>query len=485
MAEQKIFAGPRIRRIRNAKGLTQTAMAAELGISPSYLNLIERNQRPLTVQLLLKLSTTFHIEPEELHGDAGSGTVAALREIFSDPLLAGDLPGDQEMIEMAEITPNASAAVTKLYRAYREQGERLSDLSEILAREGHAPTLSAARLPIDEVRDTLASRPNHFPRIEEEAEVFSALLDARGNLRGAIDKWLRSEHGITVRVLPVSAMPDWRRRFDRHSQRLFISERLSPFDQLREIAMEVAMIRMEVVITAEIEALRLESAEAHRLARFELARYAAHALMMPYQAFQAESARSRYDVDVLKSRFGVSFEQAANRLTMLARPGASGVPFFMLEVDNAGHRFRRAGTQGFPQQRFGGGCPKLSVHAAFTQPGQIIVEAVEMPDGAEFLTISRTLEGPQGAFSDRPRRTAILIGCDIGFRDETVYGAALPGVAPGTAGKTGRDSVPAILVGAACRLCERSGCLARAEPPVTRPLGLDEMVTGLSAFDFK
>lgn len=485
MAEQKIFAGPRIRRIRNAKGLTQTAMAAELGISPSYLNLIERNQRPLTVQLLLKLSSAYHIEPEELQGDAGSNSLAVLREVFSDPLLAGELPGDQEMIELADTAPNAAAAVVKLYRAYREQGGRLSDLSEILAREGHAPALSAARLPIDEVRDALASRPNFFTRIEEEAEAFSALLNPTGNLRIVLEAWLKREHGITVRVLPVSAMPDWRRRYDRHSQRLFISERLSPFDQRREIAMEAAMIRMDVAISGEIEALKLQTNEARRLARFELARYAAHALMMPYQAFQAESTRARYDIDILKSRFGVSFEQAANRLTMLARPGATGVPFFMLEVDNAGNRFRRAGAQGFPQQRFGGACPKLSVHAAFTQPGQIIVEAVEMPDGAEFLTISRTLEGPQGAFSERPRRTAVLIGCDIGFRDETVYGAALPGVAPGSAGKTGRDSVPATLVGPACRLCERSGCLARAEPPVTRPLGLDEMVTGLSAFDFR
>ncbi|RUX03064.1 Cro/Cl family transcriptional regulator, partial [Mesorhizobium sp. M8A.F.Ca.ET.023.01.1.1] len=92
------------------------------------------------------------------------------------------------------------------------------------------------------------------------------------------------------------------------------------------------------------------------------------------------------------------------------------------------------------------------------------------------------LEGPQGAFSERPRRTALLLGCDIGFRDDMVYGAALPGTAVGAKVGAGIASTP---VGPACRLCERVGCLARAEPPVTRPLGLDEMVTGLSAFDFQ
>ncbi len=482
MAELKVFAGPRIRRIRNAKGLTQTAMAEGLGISPSYLNLIERNQRPLTVQLILKLATVYKVEPEELRGEAG-GSIAALREVFADPLLAGELPGDQELMEIAEAAPNAAAAVIKLFRAYREQAERLSDLSELLARDGRATSLSGARLPIDEVRETFERRPNHFASIEGEAEAFTNLLDPADDLSGALKKWLKQEHGIVVRVLPAATMPNWRRRYDRHSQRLFISERLSPFDQLREIAMEACLVRMRVAIAAELEGLKLSSDEARRLGRFELARYAAHALMMPYTAFQSAAFRCRYDIDVLRSRFRVSFELAANRLTMLNRPGSQGIPFFMLEVDNAGHRFRRAGAQGFPHSRFGGGCPKLPVHAAFAQPGQILVEAVEMPDGAEFLCIARTLEGPQGGFSERPRRTALLLGCDIGFRDEIVYGAALPGLMAGTAGKPSQFA--ATPVGPACRLCERSGCLARAEPPVTRPLGLDEMVTGLSAFDFQ
>lgn len=477
MAEQKLFAGPRIRRIRNARGLTQTAMAEGLGISPSYLNLIERNQRPITVQLVLKLASAYDIDPADLQGEAG-GSIAALKEVFSDPLLAGELPGDQELVEVAQAAPNAAAGVVKLFRAYREQAGRLSDLSEMLAKEGRATALAGTRMPIDEVRDVFERRPNFFRSIEEEAEAFTAALDPGEDLFGALKAWLKREHGIVVRILPVATMPNWRRRYDRHSQRLFLSERLSPFDQLREVAMECCLMRMRVAVAAEIEALKLASDEARRLARFELARYAAHALMMPYQAFHSAAMRARYDIDVLRSRFGVSFEQAANRLTMLQRPGAAGVPFFMLEVDSAGNRFRRAGAQGFPQSRFGGGCPKLAVHAAFAQPGQIFVEAVEMPDGAEFLTLARTLEGPQGSFTERPRRTALLLGCDIGFRDEIVYGAALP-----AAGKP--DQPFAVPVGPACRLCERAGCLARAEPPVTRPLGLDEMVTGLSAFDFQ
>jgi XRE family transcriptional regulator, fatty acid utilization regulator len=468
MTEQKIFAGPRIRRIRKEKGLTQTAMAEAVGISPSYLNLIERNQRPLTVQLILKLASTFKLDLDELQGDTGGG-IADLREVFADPLLATELPGPEELIEIAEAAPNAASAIVKLYRAYRESQTRLSDLSEMISKDGR-PAVTGARLPLDEVQDALAARPNHFENLEGEAEAFADLIKPGEDLAGALRGWFRSQHGVSVRVLPAAVMPSFRRRYDRHSQRLFISERLSPYEQTREIALEAVLMRMQMAIAAEVQGLKLSTDEARRIARFEFARYCAHALMMPYQAFLSAAQRAKYDVDVLRSRFSVSFEQAANRLTTLSRTGAPGVPFFMLEIDHAGNRFRRAGAAGYPQSRFGGACPKLPVHNAFTHPQQILVEPVEMPDGAEFLTIARTLEGPHGAFNERPRRTAILLGCDIGFKDEIVYAQSL--------------SPTKTQIGPACRLCERSGCLMRAAPPVTRPLGLDEMVTGLSAFDF-
>ncbi|RVI38723.1 helix-turn-helix domain-containing protein, partial [Sinorhizobium meliloti] len=372
MAENKIFAGPRVRRIRNGLQLTQTAMAEALGISPSYLNLIERNQRPLTVQLLLKLASVYKVDLEELQGEAGSG-LAQLREVFADPLLAGELPGDQELVEVAEAAPNVSGGIVKLYRAYREQASRLRDLAALLAGEGHMAALADTRLPMDEVREAFEARPNHFARIEEAAEALHASLSPGDDLSGAMKAWLRREHGLAVRTLPVHVMPTLRRRFDRHSMRLFISERLSPFDQLREIAIEVASIACHEAIAAELEQFRFTTAEARRIGRFELARYAAHALMMPYAAFLAAAQRMKYDVAVLAARFQVSYEQVANRLTMLQRAGAAGVPFFLMEIDSAGNRLRRAGAQGFPHARFGGGCPKLNVQAAFAVPGQLLV----------------------------------------------------------------------------------------------------------------
>jgi hypothetical protein len=475
VAEQKIFAGPRIRRLRQSRNETQTAMAEALGISPSYLNLIERNQRPLTVQLILRLASLYKLDLESLQSQ-DAGMLAALREAFAEPLLDGELAassqGERELADFAEGSPNVAAAFVKLHRAYRDTQARLSELAEMLARSGQAAPVSRARLPADEVHDVLEARPNHFPSIEEEAHAFLALLKAGDDLLPALKAWLKAEHGVTVRVLPAEVMPNFRRRYERHTQRLFISERLAPHDQLREIALEACLMRMQVAIAAEIRALKLSSDEARRFARFELGRYCAHALMMPRASFLDAARRVRYDIDVLRARFRVSWEQAAMRVTTLGVDPAQAVPFFAIEVDHAGHVIRRVGAQGFPQARFGGRCPKLPVHSAFAEPGRVLVEAVEMPDGAEFITVARTLEGAQAAFNERPRRTALMVGCDAAFSADVIYGQKRAG------------DVRPMPIGPSCRLCERQGCMARSEPPLTRPLGLDEMVTGFSAFDY-
>ena len=225
---------------------------------------------------------------------------------------------------------------------------------------------------------------------------------------------------------------------------------------------------------ADEERQRQAEAEQQRKAEEERKRQAEAEQRLREQEEKLEAARrARYDIDVLRARFRVSWEQAAMRMTTLGHDPSAAIPFFAAEIDHAGHPIRRVGAQGFPQARFGGRCPKLPIHSTFAEPGRVLVEAVEMPDGAEFLAIARTLEGPQAAFNERPRRTALMLGCDIAFAGETVYGRATT--------RADHKSTP---IGPSCRLCERQGCMARAEPPLTRPLGLDEMVTGFFAFDY-
>ncbi|WP_185984853.1 helix-turn-helix domain-containing protein [Aureimonas mangrovi] len=472
MSESKIFAGPRIRRLRQGLKLTQTAMAQELAISPSYLNLIERNQRPLTVQIILKLAETYRIDLAGLKATGDSANVLAqLKAVFAEPLISDELPGDGELVEVAEAAPNAAAGIVRLHRAYKELEERLSDLSGLLAAGGRAVE-AAPRLPSDEVRETFETRPNHFPALDRAAETLHESLAAGDDPAGALRRWLRERHDIAVRVLPADTMPSWRRRFDRHSRRLFLSERLPQAERLHEMAAEAMALEAREAVDAEIATFAFTTPEASRLARTELLAYAADALTMPYASFQSAALRLRYDAGLLAQRFQVSFLRAAFRLTSLQRAAAPGLPFFAMEVDQAGNRIRRAGARGFPHQRFGGACVKLPVHEVFAMPERVLAEAAQTPDGTAYLLVARSCAGLAAGIGERPRRTAVLLGLDLAQAGETVYAAMLPqGVAP----------VP---IGPACRLCERAACPARAEPPLTRPLALDPHVAGLSPYDF-
>jgi len=97
MAMTKALLGQKIRRLRTERKLTQQQMAERLGISGSYLNLIEHDERPVTVALLLKLGQTFGIDLQELSDDAERRLAASLREVFADAGLGGG--GDLLRIE--------------------------------------------------------------------------------------------------------------------------------------------------------------------------------------------------------------------------------------------------------------------------------------------------------------------------------------------------------------------------------------------------
>ena len=476
MAEAKLFAGPRVRRLRKGLGKTQAAMASELAISPSYLNLIERNSRPLTVQLLLKLASIYGVDVAELQGDRDGATVAALREVFADPLLEDELPGDAELLEVAEGAPNLASGVVKLFRAYREALDRLSELSQQMGTT--RPT--GPMLPIDVVREAFAGAVYCFPLIEDAAARLTASLGEPEDLFAALRDWLRRERGVQVQVLPADTMPLWRRRFDRHSRRLFLSERLSRAKQVEAVAQEIVAHVARDAIRDELALLPVAGDEARRLATRELERYGALAVLMPYGRTLDVAERTGFDVERVAARFGTTFAQAARRLTAL-RDGSRGrraaPPVFLLEVDGAGNVVRRQGgfggaDGGYPARRFGGLCPKLPVHAAFAEPGRTLVEAVETPAGERFLLVARTAEGPHAGFGERPRRTAFMLGWALEDGARTAYAVALP-----------REE-RYVGIGPACRLCERQGCLARAHPPAARPGALDPARSGIGPYDF-
>ena len=468
MAEQKVFAGPRIRRMRNSLGLTQSAMADQIGVSPSYLNLIERNQRPLTVQILLKLSAEFDLDLSDLKSGQGE-TVPALKEVFADALLVGELPGTEELYEVADAAPNAANGILKLYKAYRESQDRLSDLKDVMAQEGKVPGIQSAKLPFDEVRDAIETRSAYFPFSDEAAEVLAEEITAGPHMGMRLRDWFRVEKGIAVQVVPVEVMPDHLRRFDKHLMRLLLSDRLSPEAQTLHLAIEAAAMHLGAAIDEDVKRLHIKSDEAKRLARIEISKSAARALVMPYTHILRAAKRFKYDLDVLAARYGATRAQVALRLASLQRRDAEAVPIFAFETDYFGHRLRCLGGKGFPFSEFGGRCPRLFNPSLFSGARAIDVRTVEFLGGKQFQTISFHVPGPRAGFGEPPLDRVMVMGLSADDAEATCYSVS-------------SEPVP---VGTDCRLCERKACLYRAAPPITRPLALDDLSSGLSDHDFR
>lgn len=478
MDSRKLFAGPRVRRLRQDMGLSQAAMAGELGISPSYLNLVERNQRPLTAQLILKLAETYSLDLRELSGEAEARLAAEMTEALADPVFAGKGPGASEIMEVAASAPALSQAFLALYRAYLREARDGAEAAEPAAPGETRPAAGPGaedRFPIEEARDYFHAHDNFFAGLDAEAEALHAPLSRPDDLAAGLRQRLRERHGIRVSVLPVHAMPDAQRRFDRHSRRLFLSELLPEPSRLFQTAVQLAMEEQAERIDTLVAEAGLGGDDARRLCRIGLANYFAGALMMPYGAFLSAAERLRYDMTLLAGRFGASIEQVAHRLTTLRNPERRGVPFFLLRLDNAGNISKRFAGGGFPFARFGGTCPRWRVHDAFAMPGQTIVQPVELPDGGAYLTVSRTVETVPAPYPEPPRKLAISLGCEISHAARVVYGDGLA--------LDDRSAVTPI--GVTCRMCERHNCTARAFPPMTRPLVIDTARKNLSPFEFR
>ena len=102
VAERRLYVGPSLRRLRRDHGLTQADMAADLEVSPSYIALLERNHRPLSAEMLLRLSQTYKMDMAALAGDGGSDDVARLQAVLKDPMFGDiDLPTLNDIAQMA------------------------------------------------------------------------------------------------------------------------------------------------------------------------------------------------------------------------------------------------------------------------------------------------------------------------------------------------------------------------------------------------
>src|SRR5262249_14109336 len=371
--------GAKVRAFRRRENLSQMQLAEKLGISPSYLNLIESNRRPLPAALLIKLAQIFRVDLHSFAADEDPRLVAGLFDAFADPL-SDDALTSTEIREMATASPGASRAVLLLYRAYQSARQATENLSARLSEDQELTGVDLSKIPSEQVSDLIQRHLNHFPELEEGAEELWREAKLEGEeLDPALVRYWGKQHRVHVRIARGGDRGTLR-RYDPARRLLTLSELLPTRSRQFQLAHQIGLLTQRPALDKLVGDSQLTTNESRALARVALANYFAGAVLMPYGVFLQAAREERYDIDVIGRRFRMGFEQVSHRLTTLRRPGAEGVPFHMIRIDVAGNISKRFSASGIRFPRFSGVCARWNVFAAFLTPGMIRIQLSRMED---------------------------------------------------------------------------------------------------------
>ncbi|MFI0757029.1 short-chain fatty acyl-CoA regulator family protein [Streptomyces anulatus] len=451
----KTYAGARLRRLREDRGMSQAELARTLAISPSYLNQMEHDARPLTVPVLLRLTEAFGVDPGFFSERDTTRLVADLREALSGELAAARV-STSELAELASRSPAVAQVLVDLGRRNQRLSERLVDAADPRGADPELP-----RSPHEEIRDFFYRRQNYLHDTDLAAEALAQEIGIRpGEILTALTARLADRHGVRFS----SETGDRLHSYDEGTRTLRLSTRLRPGQRAFRMATQLALLEYG-------DGLNREAAEdfplggpAHQLARIGIANYFAAALILPYGAFHAAAEEFRYDIERLTDRFGIGYETVCHRLSTLQRPRLRGVPFSFVRVDRAGNMSKRQSATGFHFSRAGGTCPLWNVYEAFAAPGRIHVQIAAMPDGQRYLWTARALTRHRGGWGEPGKTFAIGLGCELRHAHRLVYSDGLDL----------DNAAAATPIGMGCRVCERLDCPQRAAPPLGRPLRIDQ-----------
>ncbi|MFI9052132.1 short-chain fatty acyl-CoA regulator family protein [Streptomyces sp. NPDC053427] len=451
----KTYAGARLRRLREERRMSQAELARVLAISPSYLNQMEHDSRPLTVPVLLRLTEAFGVDPGFFSERDTTRLVADLREALAGEVAEARV-SPSDLAELASRMPAVAKVLLDLGRRGHLLAERIAGAGD--DRDG-APV--APRSPHEEIREFFYRRQNYLHDADLAAEDLARRIAIRpGDVVRVLADRLTGTHGVRVTTEATERL----HHYDEPSRTLHLSSRLRPGQQAFRMATQLALLEY----ADELDRLAAEDFPAgsatHALARIGIANYYAAALILPYRAFHTAAENVRYDIERLTDHFGLGYETVCHRLSTLQRPRLRGVPFSFVRVDRAGNMSKRQSASGFHFSRAGGTCPLWNVYEAFAAPGRIHVQIAAMPDGQRYLWTARAVTRHRGGWGEPGKTFAIGLGCEIRHASRLVYSDGLDL----------DNAAAATPIGMGCRICERLDCPQRAVPPLGRPLAIDE-----------
>ncbi|BCZ21054.1 acetate metabolism transcriptional regulator RamB [Mycobacterium senriense] len=467
----KTFVGSRVRQLRNERGFSQAALAQMLEISPSYLNQIEHDVRPLTVAVLLRITEVFGVDATFFSSQDDTRLVAELREVTMDRDLDVDVD-PTEVAEMVSAHPGLARAVVNLHRRYRITTAQLAAATEERYSDGSGS--GSITMPHEEVRDYFYQRQNYLHELDTAAEDLTIKMRLHhGDLARELTRRLTEVHGVHINRR-IDLGDTVLHRYDPKTKTLEFSNHLSLGQQVFKMAAELAYLEFGDLIDTLVEEGKFTSEESHTLARLGLANYFAAAAVLPYRQFHDVAENFRYDVERLSSFYSISYETIAHRLSTLQRPSMRGVPFSFVRVDRAGNMSKRQSATGFHFSSSGGTCPLWNVYETFANPGKILVQIAQMPDGRNYMWVARTVERRAARYGQPGKTFAIGLGCELRHAHRLVYSEGLD-----VSGEPGTVATP---IGAGCRVCERDNCPQRAFPALGRALDLDEHRSTVSPY---
>ncbi|MCZ8316127.1 short-chain fatty acyl-CoA regulator family protein [Phreatobacter sp.] len=458
---RKVFVGPSLRRLREETRLTQTAFAQRLGLSVSYLNQIENNQRPVTAGVLVALGQTFGVDLATFATDDTDRLVTDLREASADPLLTDTAPSLQELKRVASDSPAFARAFLRLHQTARRFGERLQAAGDTPILPPSGEETAGALLPYEEVRDYFHYVDNYVDDLDRAAEDLAERLGlaAASDRLQVLAGYLAARHGLNVDA-NANLGDDVLERYEAGPNVIALDGALDSSTRAFLLANRIARLEQPDTLATIVSGAGFRSRAAGDIARVALANYFAGALLLPYRRFLAAAKDTRHDLDRLGRIFGASLEQVCHRLSTLQRPGQRGIPFYFVKVDRAGNVIKRHSATRFQFARFGGACPLWNVHEAFEQAGRTFVQVAEMPDGIRYLSLARAVTKGSAHWRAPVRRYAFGLGCEISYAGEIVYSEGIDLKADAHVAK----------IGVSCRICERANCHQRAVPPIDREI---------------
>ena len=471
MSQLDVKIGPKIKSFRRQLGLQANKLAEQLGISPSYLNLIESGKRKIDGDLLLKVCEELKIELSDLTNKSDLNLVNDISELLDDQLFEDlDILGP-EVKDLVNTNPKIARALIKLGDNYKQKDNEIINKVETLS--GKIIDSRKTSFPGEVISDFLQEKKNYFPKLEEFANKIFDKVQLNNRTRYvALCDFLRTEYSINVKdVIPEEGKP-FSKIFNKNNKELLLSEYNSLETKKLHAAAQIAQEGAINEINEYLSEFKFPSDEAKRLTKIALLNYCAAAILMPYKLFHSECKKLKYDLELLQNTFATSFEQVAHRVTCLQDPKLPGIPFHMLRVDIAGNISKRFSLSGIEIPRYGGACPRWNVYSAFTRPGVIQAAVSKMSNGKKYVCIAKTVEKGVGRYGRKKSMLSIGLGCEAKYAKEFVY----------TENLNLNDKKTEIPIGVSCRTCDRLDCSQRAFPPLHKKFDVDIDTRGVSVY---